>query len=622
MQVFFHPLDASQRGIPRGVTDAEGRFQLRTYHDGDGAPAGEYTVTVYWPDVRPKVSADDQLPPDRLDERFANPKNSSLRATVAAPHHAPPVRHQVGAGLDRLRGTALADETRSHPKRGHHAKQRFFSRSSSFWPPLACDLPRPCLRGEAASSDAERMAALRRRRRPDGEEDSPCRCMPANTIVPTALCRSLIDAGKARSVFVEYADGTLERAQLVDPGMLNAAWRGTGKKELHFATPKMAKGETARVVAALSERPVEGRTYVWSGEPRQNRRVSCGQCHQGLSMPTGDELRQERKIMEETGKPPPLDLPRILPTSKGRDSRWHEKLGRYQTSACWECHARHMVQYEFGQSLERDLPWAPDPPHRSGATKPPTVQSVFYTVFRVREGRAVSHPLSSGDAPPDRPSNWEIHYGFERATVGGRPCSDILQEHAGILSEEAGKFIGRHCVLIDWVGNAEGKKKAIAREERQLTVKDWRGRNKSYAMWIDFVSTLKPAAGAMRLDGGGSPAGFRFVPTLDEGAAAEYRESAHWRAITFVSEGTTYTAACFNHPGNPKPLAEEAAGRPGIASTAGPGQGVGYSFSAGVRPAIPFSCITVYGSKAAGCLRRKSNPCRTTFSNPVKIASP
>ena len=49
VQVFFHPLDASQRGIPRGVTDAEGRFQLRTYHDGDGAPAGEYTVTVYWP---------------------------------------------------------------------------------------------------------------------------------------------------------------------------------------------------------------------------------------------------------------------------------------------------------------------------------------------------------------------------------------------------------------------------------------------------------------------------------------------------------------------------------------------------------------------------------------------
>ena len=390
----------------------------------------------------------------------------------------------------------------------------------------------------------------------------------------------LIDAGKARSVFVEYADGTLGRAQLLDPGILNAAWRGTGKKELHFPTPKMVKGETARVVAKLSERPIEGRTYVWSGEPRQNRRISCGQCHQGLSMPTGDDLRQERKIMEETGKPPALNLPSIQPTSKGQDFRWHEKLGRYQTSACWECHARHMVQYEFGQSLERDLPWAPDPPHRSGATTLPAVQSIFYTVFRVRAGRAVSHPLTTANASPGQPSNWQIHYGFDRATVGGRPCTDVLQEHAGTLSEEAGKFIGRHCVLADWVGNTEGRKKTIAREQRQLTVKDWRGRNKSYAMWIDFVSTLKPVAGAMRLNGDGGPAGFRLAPTLDEGAAVDRRQSAHWRAITFVSEGTTYTAACFNHPGNPKPLVEEAVDRISDRGPAGSSLGVGYNFSA------------------------------------------
>jgi hypothetical protein len=91
VQVFFHPVDASQRGVPRGVTDAEGRFQLRTYHDGDGAPAGEYIVTAYWPDSSaPKVSDDEQLPPDRLHGRFANPGNSPLRATVAAPRTALP----------------------------------------------------------------------------------------------------------------------------------------------------------------------------------------------------------------------------------------------------------------------------------------------------------------------------------------------------------------------------------------------------------------------------------------------------------------------------------------------------------------------------------------------------
>ena len=85
VQVFFHPHDASQRGKPRGVTDAEGRFRLRTYQDGDGAPAGEYAVTVYWPGPdNPQVPVEDRLPPDRLGERFMSPKDSLLRATVTA----------------------------------------------------------------------------------------------------------------------------------------------------------------------------------------------------------------------------------------------------------------------------------------------------------------------------------------------------------------------------------------------------------------------------------------------------------------------------------------------------------------------------------------------------------
>ena len=54
----------------------------------------------------------------------------------------------------------------------------------------------------------------------------------------------------------------------------------------------------------------------------------CMQCHQGLAFPTADELRQEREMLEKTGKVPPLELPRLFPTSKGADSRWHEALGR------------------------------------------------------------------------------------------------------------------------------------------------------------------------------------------------------------------------------------------------------------------------------------------------------
>ena len=82
--MFLHPHAPSQRGKPRGTTDADGKFQLRTYHGGDGAPAGEYTVTIYWPGpYSPKMAVEDQIPPDRLGERFMNPAVSPLRATVA-----------------------------------------------------------------------------------------------------------------------------------------------------------------------------------------------------------------------------------------------------------------------------------------------------------------------------------------------------------------------------------------------------------------------------------------------------------------------------------------------------------------------------------------------------------
>ena len=235
----------------------------------------------------------------------------------------------------------------------------------------------------------------------------------------------LIKAGPARSVFVQYADGTLGRAQLVEPGILNATAHDSGKKELHFIAPKLAHEEQAQVTALLSEKPVEGRTYVWSGEPRQSRRVSCMQCHQGLSPPTAAQLRQEGQMLEQTGKVPPLVVAQTLPTARGADSRWHEKLGQNFSSACWECHARHMVQYEFGQSLEQNLPWAPDPPQRARAAASPTVCSVFHTVFRVRGGRTTSHPFPVGEVSSAQLSPWGIHYGFERATADAEPCSEI-----------------------------------------------------------------------------------------------------------------------------------------------------------------------------------------------------
>ncbi len=78
--VFFNPVEGGrpQAVKPHATTDAEGVFRLTTYHTGDGAEPGEYVVTLFWPD------GNDPDAPDRLKGRYANPKKSAWRATVAA----------------------------------------------------------------------------------------------------------------------------------------------------------------------------------------------------------------------------------------------------------------------------------------------------------------------------------------------------------------------------------------------------------------------------------------------------------------------------------------------------------------------------------------------------------
>ena len=88
--ISFHPLgDADPRALRAQATaDKEGRFQMTTYTTGDGAPAGEYAVTIYWPAKRTKGKSDDptaeeeDLPPDRLNRVYTVPATTKLRATV------------------------------------------------------------------------------------------------------------------------------------------------------------------------------------------------------------------------------------------------------------------------------------------------------------------------------------------------------------------------------------------------------------------------------------------------------------------------------------------------------------------------------------------------------------
>jgi hypothetical protein len=83
-QVVFHPLADPDGKAPRpnGVVADDGSYTLNTYTAGDGAPAGEYAVTVLWPQGESHTGGDADSGPDRLGGRYANPKTTSLRARV------------------------------------------------------------------------------------------------------------------------------------------------------------------------------------------------------------------------------------------------------------------------------------------------------------------------------------------------------------------------------------------------------------------------------------------------------------------------------------------------------------------------------------------------------------
>jgi len=76
--VVFHPV-GEDGPKPRGKTDAEGAFSLTTYDTADGAPAGEYRVTLeLWLAGRP-----DEGPSNRLPAKLAKPESSGFQTTIS-----------------------------------------------------------------------------------------------------------------------------------------------------------------------------------------------------------------------------------------------------------------------------------------------------------------------------------------------------------------------------------------------------------------------------------------------------------------------------------------------------------------------------------------------------------
>lgn len=76
--VVFHSEVKGVRGLPDALTDADGNFILTTYTANDGAPAGEYVVTVVWR----KRDEQERLGPHLLPVRYSKPETSPLKVLV------------------------------------------------------------------------------------------------------------------------------------------------------------------------------------------------------------------------------------------------------------------------------------------------------------------------------------------------------------------------------------------------------------------------------------------------------------------------------------------------------------------------------------------------------------
>jgi hypothetical protein len=91
--VIFHPVeDAGDDFRPTGQVGPDGSFSLSTYDKDDGAPAGDYTVTVEWRKLVTK-GEEAEAGPNVIPDRYGQPGKTPLKATVTeAPNELPPLQ--------------------------------------------------------------------------------------------------------------------------------------------------------------------------------------------------------------------------------------------------------------------------------------------------------------------------------------------------------------------------------------------------------------------------------------------------------------------------------------------------------------------------------------------------
>jgi hypothetical protein len=90
--VVLHPRSALPNvPTPRASVSSDGALKVSTYYGGDGAPVGEYVLTVEW--YRPVKHGQEQIAgPNVIPRKYASARTSDLVVSAAAkPNKLPPI---------------------------------------------------------------------------------------------------------------------------------------------------------------------------------------------------------------------------------------------------------------------------------------------------------------------------------------------------------------------------------------------------------------------------------------------------------------------------------------------------------------------------------------------------
>lgn len=96
--VFMHRKErnAMLDPLPYGTCKADGSFEIETPNVGKGAQEGEYTLTVYWPDMTKPEDGNGQRP-DALNGAYEQLAQSKIFASVkAGKNELPPMELKPG----------------------------------------------------------------------------------------------------------------------------------------------------------------------------------------------------------------------------------------------------------------------------------------------------------------------------------------------------------------------------------------------------------------------------------------------------------------------------------------------------------------------------------------------